>query len=177
MKQPPKGPELPPRKSDNHKRRLKKDVKLEVVLDLLARVFYKGHPKHKRHPHLFGLEPFNGNRGDSTLCDEDANFDLTRMAEVPSLIERGLRARLVGSNALLWTVADDGWIFEGRLTNPVTLEYHGYPVRQNEAIAKKVCFRYWEWAFISGGETDQEAALKCAALYKLKPPIAHSSYA
>jgi hypothetical protein len=136
------------------------------LVDVLrARVTYGGSSKHKRNPTIFGLEPFNGDRGDATLCDEHASFQLADMTKIPALIHRGLQAKLIGNNALIWTVADDGWIFEGRLTNPTTSEYHGYPVRPSEAIAESVYRRFSDWASAWGNVEDKEAASNCAALY------------
>ncbi len=72
-----------------------RDLTDDVVQDLLNNVHYRGSPKHKLHPHLFGLPQFNGQRGDATLCDE-ADFEPGQMAEVPMLIRRGIRAGLIG---------------------------------------------------------------------------------
>lgn len=168
MRKPPSRTEIPPRNRDNNKRRLEKEVQPAIVALLREKVSYGGSPKHKRNPTIFGLEPFLGERGDSTLCDEHANFQLGDMAKISALIHRGLQAHLVGKNGLLWTVADGGWIFEGRLTNPVTSEYHGYPVRPSEAIAEPVYRRFQEWAYTRGDNTDREAANNCAALYGFK---------
>jgi hypothetical protein len=88
------------------------------------------------------------------------------MAKLPAMIDRGLRAGLIGTN--LWTVADDGWIFEGRITNAVQVEYHGYPVRPGEAIAELVYRRFRSWADIAGDPADKQAAENCAALYRFR---------
>lgn len=168
MRKPPSRTEIPPRNRDNNKRRLEKEVPPALVVELRKKVSYRGSPKHKRNPASFGLEPFRGERGDSTLCDEHANFQRGDMSKIETLIQRGLQARLIGTNALLWTVADGGWIFEGRLTNSTTSEYHGYPVRPSEAIAEPVYRRFQEWAFTWGDNTDREAANNCAALYGFK---------
>ena len=107
----------------------------DLIERLLHNVRYEGSPKHKRHPQLFDLEPFNGKRDDATLCDE-ADFSPDQIDEIPALVERGIRAGLIGHTArLLWTVADDGWIFEARETNRETTEFHGYPVLPEESIA------------------------------------------
>lgn len=163
MKKPPKRPDIPPRKSDNNKRRLAPDVTDEKVATLLKNVTYKGSPKHKRNPTLFNLEPFNGKRGDATLCDEHAQFQKSDMVRIPGLITRGIKARLVGIN--LWTVDDKGWIYEARLTNADQAEYHAYPVRPGEAIAKPVYDRFRAWADEFGQPVDKQAAVNCAALY------------
>ena len=85
---------------------------------MLKAVRYHGSSKHKLHPHLFDLPPFQGSRGDATLCD-DADFQPADMAEVRALLLRGIRAGLIGhTGRILWTVANDGWIFEARETNP-----------------------------------------------------------
>lgn len=165
MKKPSKRPELPPRNADNNKRRLDPALPLPGrIAELLATVRYQGSPKHKRNAAAFGLEQFRGERGDATLCDEHANFQPKNMTAIPAMIERGLRAGLIGTN--LWAISDDGWIFEGRVTNAVQAEYHGYPVRPAEAIAELVYRRFRAWADAHGTATDKQAADNCAALYR-----------
>lgn len=168
MKKPRERTDIQPRNQDNHKRRLEKTVAPRLIAELRNVVTYGGSSKHKQHPHLFGLAPFNGDRGDSTLCDGHANFRPSDMVKIPELIHRGLKAGLVGKNHLLWTVGDDGWIFEGRLTNPAQTDYHGYPVRPNEPIAERVYDRFKVWVDIEGDDADKQAALNCAALYGFK---------
>ncbi len=70
----------------------------DLVERLLDTVRYAGSAKHKRHPHLFGLEPFNGDRDDATLCDE-ADFHPDHAADIPALVPRGIRAGLIGHTA------------------------------------------------------------------------------
>jgi hypothetical protein len=166
MRKPPRRLDIPPRNKDNNKRRLWRDIPPSVVGELLETVTYKGSPKHKRNPRIFDLEPFIGDRGDATLCDDHANFQPADMAEIPRLIERGLKAGLIGTN--LWTVSDSGWIFEGRLTNAIRSEYHGYPVRPAEAIAEPVYRRFRAWAAAAGDAADKRAAENCAALYRFR---------
>jgi hypothetical protein len=89
---------MPPRNADNNKRRLDANVSPDRIAQLGATVTYKGSPKHKRNPVIFGLEPFRGDRGDATLCDEHANFRPPDLPGVPAMIDRGLRAGLIGTN-------------------------------------------------------------------------------
>jgi hypothetical protein len=166
VKKPLKRPDIPPRSRDNDKRRLVKDVSSSQIAELRESVKYGGSPKHKRNPRRFGLEPFHGDRGDATLCDEHASFRPEDMALVPKLIQRGLRAGLIGTN--LWTVGDSGWIFEARVTNVAQSEYHGYPVRPSEAIAEPVYRRYCAWAQAEGDLSDKQAARNCADLYRFR---------
>ena len=163
MRKPPKRPVIPPRNSDNNKRKLAPDAPPKRIAELLKIVHYKGSPKHKRNPAAFGLEPFRGDRGDATLCDAHANFQPADTAGIPAMIERGLRASLIGTN--LWTVANNGWIFEGQVTNMVQAEYHGYPVRSSEAIAEPIDRRFRVWADCHGDAGDKQAAENCAVLY------------
>jgi hypothetical protein len=165
VKKPPRRPDIPSRNSDNNKRRLSQDTEAHDIGELLRKVRYKGSPKHKRNPKIFDLDPFHGDRGDATLCDDHANFLPRDMAKIPQLIERGLKAGLIGVNNL-WTVGDGGWIFEGRLTNAIQFEYHGYPVRPTEAIAEPIYRRFRAWAEAEGADADRKAADNCAALYR-----------
>lgn len=165
LKQPsPAG--LPPRRSDNDKRRLV-DNPAPAQLDRLARtVTYKGSSKHKLRPHLYDLPPYRGDRGDATLCDRDARFEPSDMPQIPSMIRRGIEAGLVDQGGrILWAVADDGWMFEFRLTNATQWEYHGYPLRPTEAIAVLVFRRFALWAGAEGTRTDRSAARSCRCLY------------
>jgi hypothetical protein len=166
VRKPPERSDIPPRNADNDKRRLAPEIPPHRIAELLGTVNYKGSPKHKRNPTIFGLQPFRGDRGDATLCDEHANFQPANMSETPAMIDRGLRAGLIGTN--LWAVADDGWIFEARLTNAIQSEYHGYPVRPAEAIAELVYRRFKVWADVEGDDADKRAAENCAALYRFR---------
>lgn len=163
MKRPGKRTDVPPRHNDNNKRRLGDPASAAEIAALIAAVSYEGSPKHKRNPTVFGLEPFNGQRGDSTLCDDHANFQQADMARIPALIARGLKASLIGTN--LWTVDDGGWIYEARVTNVRKSQYHAYPVRPSEAIAEPIYRRFHDWAQAYGEAGDKQAAENCAALY------------
>jgi hypothetical protein len=56
---------------------------------------------------------------------------------VSVLLERALGAQLVGSH--IWTVDDNGWIYELSVTNVTTNEHHGYPFRSSEACDGPGC--------------------------------------
>ena len=156
------------RGSHNEKRRLMANPGDDLIQRLLHNVRYEGSPKHKRHPHLFGLEPFNGKRDDATRCDE-ADFDPDQIDEIPALIQRGIQAGLIGHSArLLWTVADDGWIFEARETNRETTEFHGYPVLPEEPIARLVFDRFANWANHRGTSADRSAVTACRLRYEFQ---------
>ena len=154
------------RRPDNVKRRLLPEPGSELLEHLWESVRYQCSEKHKKDPLAFNLDISPGSaRGDATLCDEHAGFTPAKFVSIRGLIERGLRAGLVGRGNLIWTVGDDGWIFEGRPTNVVTNEYHGYPVLEWEAIARPIYDRYSEWARASGSDRDRVAAEQCRIRY------------
>ena len=156
------------RRSDNVKRRLMRNPTEDLIREMLRTVSYEGSSKHKLHPHLFDLPPFVGDRGDATLCDE-AEFEPSRLPEVPALIRRGIRAGLIGhTSRILWTVADDGWIFEARKTNREATQFHGYPVLPREAIGQLVFTRFSEWARIHGSPADRSASSSCRLRYDFR---------
>ena len=167
MRKSAKRPEIPPRRSNN-KRRLIPLPQPERIAALTKSVKYRGSSKHKLWPHLYGLEPFLGDRGDATLCDKHANFRPEDFDSIGDMIQRGLRAGLLGRNGLIWAIADNGWIYEARLTNFDQTEHHGYPVRDSEPIAEPVYRRFAEWAQTSGDAIACRAAENCKRRYGFK---------
>ena len=165
MKRPAKRPNLPARRSNNEKRRLLLNPGPEYIARLRRDITYQGSSKHKKNPHRYGLTPFRGSRGDATLCDRDANFQPAHLNTIPQMIERGLEARLVGENGIIWAVADNGWIYEARITNVGQTEYHGYPVRSTEPIAEMVYKRFKEWVNAYGNQMAHQAVEQCKTLY------------
>jgi hypothetical protein len=165
MKKPtPRPDDLPPRRGDRNPR-LSEQPDPQLIEDLLARAHYVGSSKHKANPHLYGLPPFLGNRGDATLCDTHSGFLPEHLASIPKMLQRGIRAGLVGTSGQIWTISETGWIYECRLTNPTQAEYHGFPVRGSEAIGELVYHRFVAWAHSQGGPADQAVAKQCRALY------------
>ena len=82
------------------------------------------------------------------------------------MMHRGIRAGLIGhTGRILWTIADDGWIFEARETNRDVSEFHGYPVLPEEAIAGLVFGRFAAWSDGHGTATDRAARDSCRSRY------------
>jgi len=154
---------LPERRDARRPRKLDANPALSSVAARFAGIQYEGSPKHKRHPHLFGLEPFRGERGDETLCDELAGWKPADTARVPALFDRAKRASLVGS--LLWTVDDNGWIYELQMTNAGHNQHHGYPVLPTDPFALLLVRRFAVWAGGHGTRADKQAAENCKLLY------------
>ena len=87
------------------------------------------------------------------------------MTEIPALFRRGIRAGLIGhTGRIVWSVADDGWLFEAR----DTAEFHGYPVLATEAIARAVFNRFSDWAAEHGTQEDLSARDSCRLRYGLR---------
>jgi hypothetical protein len=141
--------------------------------ELSERASYVGIAKHKGEPRRFSLPPYRGPRGDETLCDTHAGFAPADLGDVKHMMVRGIVAGLVGRTerqgvpTILWTVWDNGWIFEARVTNVGGPEYHGYPVRPLEAIGAQVLQRFADWAQAYGRDAERQAAANCRELYGL----------
>ena len=172
MAKPPRRPDIPPRHSDNIKRRLMLNPDKRIIGVLIKRACYGGYAKHKRHPAHFGMVPDRGlHEGDATLCDEHAGFGPQDCKRIPVLLRRGARAGLLGQDCragiprVLWTIDDNGWIYEARLTNHVACEYHGYPIRPSEAIARQVYERFSQWVEDCGVKEDRRAMIQCKVRY------------
>ena len=75
VKKPMARPTLPDRQSDNDKRRLHPAPDPAGLALFALRATYNGISKHKAEPLRFGLPPYQGRRGDETLCDRHAGFE------------------------------------------------------------------------------------------------------
>lgn len=142
---------LQPRLSENEKRDLSPTLpSMDDRADLRARATYAGYAKHKRDPYAWGLEPFHGRAPDRTFC-EDSGFGIADQVRIPQLLRRGIDAGLFGDlirqgdPTMLWTLDDDGWIYELRQTIPGRAVYHGYPLLPTNALGRKVIARFESW--------------------------------
>ncbi len=150
---PPKRRIAVERSSNNDKRTLRTPAPSEHQREALAdRASYAGSGKHKLEPRAFHLEPAPPDADDS-FCDGHAGFAPEDMARVGDLLERGIRAGLIGHRdvqgdpTILWSVDDNGWIYEMRITVPTQAIYHGYPLLVGDAFAKKVISRYTQYVY------------------------------
>ncbi len=137
------------RSSENEKRQLRVlPPALADREDLAQRATYGCYSKHKRHPHAYGLASYAGSAEDRVYCDAHAGFSPSDMERVGRLLRRGIMAGLWSENTtqkhptILWTVDDNGWIYELRITNPTIGQYHGYPLLPNDAFARKVLAQF-----------------------------------
>ena len=140
-----------PRTSENEKRQISAvPPSAQERFDLARRAWYRGYGKHKRNPYIWGLDAYHGPAPDRTFC-EDAGFELADEPRIEYLLPRGIEAGLLGDMlnkgdpTMLWTIDDNGWIYELRLTTPTQAEYHGFPMRPANAFSQKVIARFAEW--------------------------------
>lgn len=122
-------------------------------VELSARVTYGGYSKHKFNPTAYKLSPYAGQDEERTYCDAHANFGKEKLYRIPALLVRGVMLGLWSDQnngdapSLLWTLDENGWIFELRITNSGQAQYHGYPVLPGDAFARHVLVRAREVAF------------------------------
>lgn len=148
---------IPERSRNNPKRRLRAVVpNTGERVELGNRANYGPYSKHKFHPHVYGLSAYMGQDDERTYCDAHAQFKPEDCARIPLLLRRGIGLGLWSERgdedgpALLWTIDDNGWIFELRVTNAGLAQYHGYPVVPGDAFALHVLTRAREVAFAGG---------------------------
>jgi hypothetical protein len=65
----------------------------------------------------------------------------------------------------MWTVDDNGWIYELAVTNRTSNERHGYPLRASEAFAETGYRHFQSWVLEHGSDADRAAALACRERY------------
>lgn len=130
---------------------------------LMAKATLGPYSKHKKNPHAYGLKSYTGADEDPSYCDEHAGFGPEDMPRAKGLLDRGIDAGLFGGApkkgdpGLLWSVDDNGWIYEAQVTNPGYSVYHAYPVLPGEAIARKVLLRYAD--YVRGGHANLQNSL------------------
>ena len=161
------------RKSDNDKRQLIGDLPpLRDLAALAGRAGYEPYSKHKLRPRAFGLEPFDGVPEDTTYCDGHADFSNEDFMKIPTLLRRGIMSGLIGDKMaqgdpkLVWTVDDNGWVYEGRITHQGRAIYHGYPLLPGDAMATKVIARFSRWVTTNGTSIENEALRAAQERYR-----------
>lgn len=109
-------------------------------LALVEGVRYCGSPYHKLNPADYGL-PETKPRPDKTLCDVARRVDFT---EALALLREGVRKGLVSVQwrgqwpQNIWSVDQEGVVYEAQLQNVEAGEYHGYPMTLDMEFAEHV---------------------------------------
>jgi hypothetical protein len=102
---------------------------------LAARASYGGNPEHKRSPGDYGLIPPASPRPGKTLCDGTRNIP---KEEATDLLVGGLLKGMCSQcnsetfPKNIWSVSENGEVFEAQLENQVEGIYHGYPVPNDD---------------------------------------------
>jgi hypothetical protein len=136
----------PTRSRNNRKRRLREPIPTVAEREALsASAKYGPHSKHKYNPSAYGLTPYSGQDEDRTYCDAHANFGKHDFSRIPTLLKRGILLGLWSDGAgppdMLWTIDDNGWIYEMPVTNIVQHDYHGYPLLPGDAFVAQLLAR------------------------------------
>lgn len=126
MSKPPRRSELPDRNDSYRERWLTDDVSPQALAHRFHGIRYGCYGKHKANPYIYGVEPYRGPDSDRTLCDDHAGFNKADLSRIPALFARAHAAGLAGN--LIWSVDDNGWIYELQITNTGLNEWHGYPM-------------------------------------------------
>ncbi len=83
---------------------------------------------------------------------------------------RGIKVGLISrGGGAIWAIADSGWIFQGRVTDSATGEYHGYPLLPGSPGANLIYDRFKLWVGLHPKPRHLGALQRCADLYQLKP--------
>jgi len=154
---------LPERDDTHRKRSLMVNPSRQDADERFINIKYECYGKHKANPYLYSAAPYHGTDSDRTLCDEHAQFQNTDIQRIPSLLGRARDAPLFGN--LIWTIDDNGWIYELAVTNSGHNTWHGYPLLPRDRFARQVWERFDDWAAKRGGDQDRLAARHCASLY------------
>lgn len=136
-----------PRAGNNPKRRVSPAGTLteEGKRALLANAKYVGSGHHKRNPADYGLERTNP-RPTKSLCDL---VRIIPLSEAQELLRRGIQAETVSTLAYdgfpkyIWSVSEDGEIYEAKTDSSTPGDYHGYPL-EDEDDFRAYIRRVWE---------------------------------
>lgn len=116
---------------------------------------YGAYSKHKYNPTAYKLAAYAGRDEDRTYCDAHAGFGVNDLGRIKILLTRGIYLGLWSEDTstpnMLWTIDDNGWIYELRITNVAQAQYHGYPLLKGDAFAQKVLSCARQVAFASTG--------------------------
>ena len=167
MRKPRSRRDLPPRRDEMRKRYLDPAPSPRTIADRFSGFRYEGSPKHKGNASIFDLEQFRGDRGDATMCDVHAGWRPSDAARIPMLQDRARAAGLIGN--LIWTVDDNGWVYELEVTNAAQNQHHGFPLLPGDPVAELVARRFAAWATSAGTSKDKEASDECNSRYDVNP--------
>lgn len=130
------------RPGNNPKRRIAPLERLteDRKIALTGAVRYVGSGHHKRNPADYGLPRANP-RPTKSLCDLERTILLDEARQlVASGIQYGLfsEPQEDGFPKFIWSVSENGEVFEAKTDIHGTGEYHGYPLEDEDAMHKYV---------------------------------------
>jgi len=134
------------RSGKNPKRRIVASACLDADAreQLAARVQYVGSGHHKRNPADYDMDRTNP-RPTKSLCDL---VKVVTIDEARRLLREGVRRAMIsqpgndGIPKYVWSVADDGEVYEAKTHPNTSGQYHGYPLVGEDDLRSYVT-RVW----------------------------------
>lgn len=114
--------------------------------ELAKRVRYVGSANHKLHPGNYGFSPPQNPRPSKTPCDA---LRPVLKEEAQALFLRGIELGMVsdfpadGVPKYVWSVDDDGEVYEIKTKPGRETDYHGYRVANDEREMRAYVLREW----------------------------------
>lgn len=130
------------RQGNNPKRRISSPGRLtaDERRQLAGAVRYVGSASHKLHPAAYGF-PRSEPRPQKSLCDMVRPILLPEAVKlVADGIERGMfsEPQSDGFPKFIWSVSEQGEVFEAKTDRHGTGEYHGYPLEDEDSMRDHV---------------------------------------
>lgn len=128
-----------PRSGNNPKRRVAApdSITAELLDRLQKNAKYVGSGHHKRNPVDYGFDR-SSPRPTKSLCDANRSI---RKDEASALLRRGLEKKMVSAMKesdefpkYIWSVSDQGEVFEAKTHANTPGEYHGYPLENDDDL-------------------------------------------
>lgn len=111
-----------------------------------GRVTYGGSAIHKLHPGNYGFEPPQNPRPSKSPCDLKRTVLLEEAETLLSDgIDRGMFSRPTESGLpkYIWSVDEDGEVYEAKAKSDQETVYHGYRLAEDERDMRKLILREW----------------------------------
>lgn len=139
------------REGNRPDRRFVPDVALNRIEreTLAARITYTGSAHHKRRPGDYGFQPPVNPRPNKDVCDAKGKRQVL-LTEAQSFFAAGLRKGMVsapGTNGLpkyVWSVDENGDVFEAKARPERETEYHGYRLGADEDTMRRYILAEWK---------------------------------
>ncbi len=114
---------------------------------LAGRLRYVGSANHKLHPGNYGFTPPQNPRPSKSPCDE---FRPILLGEAATLFRRGIELGMIspptagGAPKYVWSVGDNGEVFEAKSYGDGSAGYHGYRLDGDDRAMRAHVLKEWK---------------------------------